>query len=96
MLGEITLGRESSLFCGSDRIGVRTAAMYTLIDTAKLNNVDPKTSSLMSWAGSQTRRKASFDELFPWNWRIVSVTRRLFSPTHSLGASSSATIPRQN
>ena len=31
-----------SKICGSDRGGVRAAAMYTLIGTAKLNNVDPQ------------------------------------------------------
>ena len=30
------LGRKSWLFCSSDRAGVRAAAMYTLIVTAKL------------------------------------------------------------
>ena len=34
------LGRRSWLFDGSDRWGVRTAAMYTVIVTAKLNEVD--------------------------------------------------------
>ena len=36
------LGRRSWLFAGSDRGGVRAAAMYTLIGTAKLNEVDPQ------------------------------------------------------
>ena len=38
----IALGRKSWLFAGSDRGGVRAAAMYTLIGTAKLNDVDPQ------------------------------------------------------
>ena len=38
----MALGRKSWLFCGSDRGGVRAAAMYTLIGTAKLNDVDPQ------------------------------------------------------
>src|SRR5206468_2842067 len=37
----IALGRKSWLFAGSDRGGERAAAMYTLIATAKLNDVDP-------------------------------------------------------
>jgi Transposase IS66 family len=37
----ITLGSKSWLFAGSDRGGERTAVMYTLIQTAKLNDVDP-------------------------------------------------------
>jgi hypothetical protein len=38
----IALGRKSWLFCGSDRGGQRAAAMYSLIVTAKMNNVDPQ------------------------------------------------------
>ena len=38
----IALGRKSWLFAGSDRGGERAAAMYTVIVTAKLNDVDPQ------------------------------------------------------
>ena len=38
----IALGRKSWLFAGSDRGGARAAVMYTLIGTAKLNDVDPQ------------------------------------------------------
>ena len=38
----IALGRRAWLFAGSDRGGVRAAVMYTLIGTAKLNDVDPQ------------------------------------------------------
>ena len=38
----IALGRKSWLFAGSDRGDARAAAMYTLIGTAKLNDVDPQ------------------------------------------------------
>ena len=38
----ICLGRKSWLFAGSDRGGERAAAMYTLIGTAKLNDVTPQ------------------------------------------------------
>ena len=37
----IALGRQSWLFCGSDRGGQRAAAMYSLIIAAKINDVDP-------------------------------------------------------
>ena len=39
---EIALGRKSWLFAGSDRGGQRTAAMYSIIVTAKMNDVDPQ------------------------------------------------------
>ena len=38
----IALGRKSWLFAGSDRGGQRAAAMYSLIVTAKMNDVDPQ------------------------------------------------------
>ena len=64
----IALGRRSWLFAGSDRGGVRAAAMYTLIGTAKLNNVDPQ-----AWLADVLDRIAEtpqtrLDELLPWNW----------------------------
>jgi len=37
----IALGRKSWLFCGSDRGGQRAAIMYSLITSAKLNDIDP-------------------------------------------------------
>ena len=41
-LRPLCLGRKSWLFAGSDRGGERAAVMYTLIGTAKLNDVDPQ------------------------------------------------------
>ena len=65
----VALGRKSWLFCGSDRGGDRAAFMYTLIQTAKLNNVDPQ-----AWLACVLARIADtpigqLDHLLPWNWR---------------------------
>ncbi|MEZ2148267.1 IS66 family transposase [Bradyrhizobium sp. DN5] len=65
----IALGRKSWLFCGSDRGGVRAAKMYSLIVTAKMNDVDPQ-----AWLADVLARIAAhpaqrLDELLPWNWR---------------------------
>ena len=65
----IALGRKSWLFAGSDRGGQRAAAMYSLIVTAKLNDVDPQV-----WLGDVLARIADhpahrIDELLPWNWQ---------------------------
>ena len=38
----IALGRKAWLFAGSDRGGERAALMYTLIQTARLNDIDPQ------------------------------------------------------
>jgi transposase len=71
----IALGRKSWLFAGSDRGGQRAAAMYSLIGTAKLNDVDPQ-----AWLADVLARIAAHpahrvDELLPWNWRPRSVPR---------------------
>ena len=68
-LREIALGRRAWLFAGSDRRGERAAAMYTLIATAKLNNINPQ-----AWLADVLRRIADrpasrLDELLPWHWK---------------------------
>ena len=65
----IALGRKSWLFAGSDRGGMRAAAMYSLIVTAKMNDIDPQ-----AWLADVLARIAEhpasrLDELLPWNWR---------------------------
>jgi transposase len=67
----IALGRKSWLFAGSDRGGMRAAAMYSLIVTAKLNDIDPQ-----AWLADVLARIAEhpasrLDELLPWNWRTA-------------------------
>jgi transposase len=67
----IALGRKSWLFAGSDRGGVRAAAMYSLIVTAKMNDVDPQ-----AWLADVLARIAGhpasrLDELLPWHWRAL-------------------------
>lgn len=65
----IALGRKAWLFAGSDRGGERAAAMYSLIVTAKMNDVDPR-----AWLADVLARIADhpvqrLHELLPWNWR---------------------------
>jgi transposase len=65
----IALGRKSWLFAGSDRGGERAAIMLTLIQTARLNDVDPQ-----AWLADVLGRIANHKitdlaALLPWNWR---------------------------
>jgi len=65
----IALGRKSWLFAGSDRGGERAADLYSLIITAKLNDIDPQ-----AWLADVLARIASIPqhrlhELLPWEWR---------------------------
>src|SRR5271165_1086146 len=67
----IALGRKSWLFAGSDRGGQRAAALYSIIVTAKMNDVDPQ-----AWLADVLARIAEhpvhrLDELLPWNWRSL-------------------------
>jgi len=67
----IALGRKSWLFCGSDRGGQRAAAMYSLIVTAKLNDVDPQAWLADVLARIATHPAHRIDELLPWNWKAL-------------------------
>ncbi len=65
----IALGRKAWLFCGSDRGGQRAATMYSLIATAKLNDVDPQAWLADVLARINDLPSNRIDELLPWNWR---------------------------
>jgi transposase len=66
----IALGRKSWLFAGSDRGGERAAVMLTLIQTAKLNNVDPQAWLAEVLARIADHKIHSLDQLLPWNWKL--------------------------
>jgi hypothetical protein len=65
----IALGRKSWLFAGSDRGGERAAVMYTLIQTARLNNVDPQAWLTDVLARINDHNIQKLDQLLPWNWK---------------------------
>jgi hypothetical protein len=72
----IALGRKAWLFCGSDRGGERAAVMYSLIVTAKMNDIDPQ-----AWLTDVLARIAEhpihkLDELLPWNWLVQPIEER--------------------
>jgi transposase len=64
----VPLGRKAWLFCGSDRGGQRAAILYTLIQTARLNDVDPQAWLADVLARIADHPAAELDELLPWNW----------------------------
>jgi len=73
----LALGRKAWLFAGSDRGAERAAIMYSLIVTAKLNEIDP-----LAWLADVLGRIAGhpaqrLDELLPWHWAAERGDRTL-------------------
>ena len=57
-LRAVALGRKNYLFAGSDAGGERAASFYSLIGSAKLNGLDPNSTSAPSWRRSPSTRLA--------------------------------------
>ena len=61
------------MFAGSDRGGERAAVFYTLIQTAKLNGVDPQAWLADVLARINDLRIRDLDQLLPWNWKPAAI-----------------------
>ena len=71
----IALGRKAWLFAGSPRGGDRDAFMYSLIVTAKMNDVDPQ-----AWLADVLGRLpdmplSRLPELLPWHWKAQNMAQ---------------------
>lgn len=65
----VALGRKAWLFAGSSRGGDRAAFMYSLIVTAKMNDVDPQAWLADVLARLPDMTLSRLPELLPWNWQ---------------------------
>ncbi|HEY4471029.1 MAG TPA: IS66 family transposase [Stellaceae bacterium] len=65
----LAMTRKNYLFAGSDSGGARAAAMYTLIETAKMNGLDPEAYLRDIIARIADHPINRIAELLPWNWR---------------------------
>ena len=71
----IAIGRNNYLFAGSDAGGRRAGAMYSLIETAKLNGLNPEAylaDVLARIADHPAKRVA---DLLPGNWQPANPIR---------------------
>ena len=70
----IALGRKNYLFAGADTGGERAAALYTIVQTAKLNGVNPQAylrDTLAKIADGHPINR--IDELMPWRFWPTNV-----------------------
>lgn len=66
----VSLGRKNHLFAGSDRGGDRWAIVCSLVETCKLNRVEPYAylaDVLQRMVGGHPVNR--LDELLPWSWK---------------------------
>ncbi|MEJ1159541.1 IS66 family transposase, partial [Prosthecomicrobium sp. N25] len=68
----IAIGRKNWTFAGSDAGGRRAAAMYTLIETAKLNDIDPRAWLADVLARLPGHPARAINDLLPWNWKAAA------------------------
>ena len=68
----LVLGRKNYLFAGSDSGGVRAAKMYTIIESAKLNGLDPEAYLRDIFARIADHPINRIDELLPWTWKAFA------------------------
>jgi transposase len=65
----VAIGRKNWTFAGSDAGGHRAAAVYTLIETCKMNDVDPQAWLADVLARLPDHPASKVADLLPWNWK---------------------------
>ena len=66
----VAVGRKNWTFAGSDAGGHRAAAILTLIETCKMNDVDPQAWLTDILARLPDHPAKRINELLPWNWKL--------------------------
>ena len=65
----IAIGRKNFLFAGSDAGGETLADAMTIIETAKLHDLNPQAYLTDILGRINDHKINALDELLPWNWR---------------------------
>ncbi len=72
----VAVGRGNWTFAGSDEGAQRAARIYTLVETCKLNGVDPQAWLADALARLPDHPAKRIDELLPWNWKAAKEAQR--------------------
>jgi transposase len=91
----VAVGRRNWTFAGSDAGGHRAASVYTLIETCKMNDVDPQAwlADVLARLPDHPANKVA--DLLPWNWKAdqqsqgyrccLSASRQTIAPAWGAG-----------
>ena len=79
----VAIGRKNYLFAGSDAGGRRAAALYSLIETAKLSGLDPQKylADVLTRIADHPARQIA--DLLPWHWKPEKPTAPPREPASS-------------
>ena len=69
----IAMGRRNSLFAGNEGGAQSWAILGSLVNTAKLNNVDPQTylADVLERIVSEQTKHHQLSDLLAWNWKAA-------------------------
>jgi transposase len=72
----VALGRKNYLFAGADSGGERAAAIYSLVETAKLNGIDPEAylRQVLTYIADYPINR--IEDLLPWNLMMHSMIEK--------------------
>ncbi len=71
----MALGRKNYLFAGADSGGERAAAIHSVIETAKLNGIDPQAYLRQVLSHIAEHPINRINELLPWHVAQASTTQ---------------------
>lgn len=69
----VAIGRKNYLFAGSDAGGRRAAALYSLIESAKLNGLNPQLYLIDLLTRIADHPARQINDLLPWNWHPAAI-----------------------
>ena len=69
-LRSVAIGRKNWLFAGSDNGGKAAAIIYTLIEAAKLNGINPVKYLHKVFSVIQDYNSTKLEDLLPWNIKL--------------------------